>query len=264
MLGRNAIDEVDYIIVGAGSAGCVLANRLSADSDNHVAVFEAGRPDNSWKIHMPAALTYNLEDDKYNWFYHTEPEPEMANRRLYWPRGKVLGGSSSLNAMVYVRGNAKDYDRWEREGAKGWSYDNVLPYFKKSETYSKGGNEYRGDSGPLQVSHMCVDNPLFDAFVEAGVEAGYPRTDDINGEEQEGFGRFDMTIHNGKRCSAADAYLHPVLIKRENLTCYTSAFITKVIIHNHQAVGVEYLHDGVVKECYARKEVMCHRHDNCG
>lgn len=256
MAQRVRVDEVDYIIIGAGSAGCVLANRLSANADMTVALFEAGKSDRTWKIHMPAALTYNLENDKYNWFYHTEPDKNMNNRSLYWPRGKVLGGSSSLNAMVYIRGHAKDFDRWQSEGADGWGYDNVLPYFKRSETYSKGGDYYRGDSGPLKVSHKMIDNPLFDTFVEAGLQAGYQHSEDINGAEQEGFGRFDMTIDNGVRCSAAKAYLHSVKHKRDNLYCYARSFVTKIIIKNAKAIGIEYLYRGQIKRCYAKREVI--------
>ena len=248
--------SVDYIIVGAGSAGCVLANRLSANKDVRVAVFEAGKDNSSWKVMMPAALTYNLESNQHNWYYQTEPQQALNNRKLYWPRGKIVGGSSALNAMVYIRGNAKDYDRWHDEGATGWNYDNVLPYFKRAETYSKGGNDYRGSDGPLQVSSKISDNPLFDAFIQAGVEAGYPATDDVNGKQQEGFGRFDMTISNGKRCSAAAAYLTREVRHRQNLTIHASSYVVKIIIDNKKAVGIEYLQSGELKRCYAEREVI--------
>lgn len=249
-------NSVDYIIVGAGSAGCVLANRLSAHPEIDVAVFEAGNYDNTWKIHMPAALTYNLENDRYNWFYHTQPEAALNNRRLYWPRGKVLGGSSALNAMVYIRGHAKDYDRWHLEGATGWNYESVLPYFKRSETYSKGADYYRGSTGPLKVSHMISHNALFDAFIHAGIQAGYPYTDDVNGAQQEGFGRFDMTIDNGKRHSTAAAYLKPALKQRKNLHCHTRAYTTKILFQGNKAIGIEYIQNKKIKRCYARREVI--------
>lgn len=248
--------QVDYIVVGAGSAGCVLANRLSANPEIDVAIFEAGKKNNSWKVNMPAALTYNLENNKHNWFYHTEPQEELNNRKLYWPRGKVMGGSSALNAMVYIRGHAKDFDRWDAEGATGWNYDNVLPYFKRSESYSKGGNFYRGDSGPLKVTHKASDNPLFEAFIEAGMQAGYPYSEDINGAQQEGFGRFDMTIDRGQRCSAANAYLNPDIRKRKNLICHTEAHVIKIISNRRKAIGVEYLQSGKLKRCYAAREVI--------
>jgi choline dehydrogenase len=247
---------VDFIIVGGGSSGCVLANRLSVHPDVSVALFEAGRANNSWKVRMPAALTYNLENDKHNWFYHTEPQSELFNRKLYWPRGKLLGGSSALNAMVYIRGHAGDYDRWHAEGATGWNYENVLPYFKRSESYSKGANKYRGASGPLHVTHKVSENILFDTFIEAGVQAGYPRSDDVNGENQEGFGRFDMTIHRGRRHSAANAYLTSDVLLRPNLQCHTRAHVTRIIIENKRAVGIEYMQNGKLKQCYARREVI--------
>lgn len=247
---------VDYIIVGAGSAGCVLANRLSENPDINVALFEAGPHDNTWKIHMPAALTYNLCNDRYNWFYHTEPQSKLNDRQLYWPRGKVLGGSSALNAMVYIRGHAKDYDRWHQEGAKGWHYENVLPYFKRSETYSKKADYYRGDRGCLKVTHQILSHPLFDAFIEAGIQAGFPYTEDFNGAQQEGFGRFDMTIDKGKRCSAATAYLKPIFHSRKNLKCYLQAHVTKILFDGHKAIGIEYLQHNKLQQCYAQREVI--------
>lgn len=255
-MSRTRHQQVDYIIVGAGSAGCVLANRLSVNPDTLVAVFEAGKHSESWKVNMPAALTYNLADDRHNWFYHTEPQQELHQRCLYWPRGKIVGGSSALNAMVYIRGHAKDFDRWHREGATGWNYENVLPYFKRSESYSKGGDFYRGDAGPLKVSHKISDNPLFDAFIEAGMQAGYPRSADINGAQQEGFGRFDMTIDKGERCSAAKAYLDADVRRRKNLFCHVEAMVTKVLTYRGRAVGIEYIQRGELKRCFADKEVI--------
>ncbi|MET1027965.1 MAG: choline dehydrogenase [Dongiaceae bacterium] len=249
----------DYLIVGAGSAGCVLTSRISADSSLKVCVLEAGPRDAwwNWKISMPAALMYNLCDDKYNWFYHTEPQAYMNNRVMYWPRGRVLGGSSSLNAMVYIRGHALDYDRWAyKENCEGWSYQEILPYFRRAETREVGGDEYRGDSGPLWVHTGTQSNPLFDAFIEAAQQAGYPFTKDMNGYQQEGVGRMDMTIKNGRRWSAAMAYLHPAE-KRRNVTVETGALTQRIILEGNRAVGVEFVQNGQVKRYRAEREVIC-------
>ncbi len=249
-------ETFDYVIVGAGSAGCVLANRLTEDAEVKVLVLEAGPRDNNLWIHMPAALTFNLCHDKFNWFYHTEPQPHMDGRVMYWPRGRVLGGSSSLNAMVYIRGHALDYDRWaKKEGATGWSYFEVLPYFKRAETRLLGGDVYRGSSGPLYVSTGAQRNPLFEAFIEAGQQAGYPFTPDLNGCQQEGFGKMDMTIYKGRRWSAAMAYLRPAM-RRANLRVETRALASRILFEGRRASGIEYVHEGKIKRVRADREVI--------
>lgn len=249
--------EHDYIIVGSGSAGCVLANRLSEDGSNAVLALEAGPRDHwwDWRIHMPAALMYNLSSKKYNWYYNTVPQKHMNERTMYWPRGRVWGGSSALNAMVYIRGHALDYDRWEAEGAKGWSYADCLPYFKKAQSHELGEDDYRGGDGPLHVSRGRMDNPLFQAFMDAGVQAGYPYTADVNGYQQEGVGPYDFTIKNGKRWSASQAYLRPAL-RRKNLMARDKAMAYQVIFDGPKAIGIQYIHDRQIKKAKCRKEII--------
>ena len=249
--------EFDYVIVGAGSAGCVLAARLTEDPAVSVLVVEAGGKDHAWnwKIHMPAALAHPLADDKINWFYNSEPEPHLDGRRMYCPRGRVLGGSSSINGMAYVRGHARDYDRWAQGGLKGWDYGHVLPYFRKAETYDRGADDYRGGEGPLRVSAGPCVNPLHRAWIEAGRQAGYPITEDMNGRQQEGLARMDMTVHAGRRWSAAVAYLKPAMA-RPNLTVETRALTSRVLFEGRRAVGIEYAQGGQAKRVRAAREVI--------
>ena len=247
--------EYDYVIVGAGSAGCVLADRLSADGTNRVLVLEFGGSDRSVFIQMPSALAIPMNKARYNWQYESEPEPALGGRRLHTPRGKVLGGSSSINGLVYVRGNALDFERWREEGARGWGYADVLPYFRKAETREEGGDEYRGSDGPLHTSYGTLKNPLHQAWLEAAREAGYPLTADYNGYQQEGFGRMDMTVHQGVRWSAANAYLRPAM-KRSNVTVVTHALATRLLVENGAATGVKYERGGVSRTVRAGKEVI--------
>ena len=247
----------DYVIVGAGSAGCVLANRLSEDPSTRVLLLEAGPPDHRWdfRIHMPGALARPLMGEAYNWAYHSEPEPGVDGRRLYCPRGRVIGGSSSINGMVYIRGHARDYDGWAAQGLPGWSYAEVLPYFRRCEDRGRGADPWRGAGGPLHVSTGASANPLFDAFIEAGRQAGYPVTEDMNGHQQEGLGRMDMTTWRGRRWSAARAWLDPAR-RRPNLEVVPHALATRVRFAGRRAAGVDYLERGRARTADAAREVI--------
>ncbi len=248
-------EHFDYVIVGAGSAGCVLANRLTEDGRHAVLLLEHGGSDRSIFVQMPTALSIPMNTSRYNWRYHTEPEPGLGGRSLHTPRGKVLGGSSSINGLVYIRGNPHDFDRWQEEGASGWSYAQVLPYFRRAETRLDGGDAYRGDSGPLQTRYGLLTNPLHDAWLKAGQQAGYPYTADVNGRQQEGVGRFDMTVGSGRRSSTANAYLRPAL-QRRNLSVRTHALVTRVLFEGRRASGVEYERGGARHVVRAAREVI--------
>lgn len=244
----------DYIIVGAGSAGCTLANRLSEDPLTSVLLLEAGGNDNEQNIHIPAAFS-KLFKTPYDWEYYTEEEPEMANRKMYWPRGRVLGGSSSINAMLYVRGHRRDYDSWREAGNEGWGYSDVLPYFKKAENQERGADEYHGVGGPLNVADLRSVNPLSRAFVEACLESGMPANNDFNGAANEGAGLYQTTQKNGARWSTAEAYLKPAL-KRPNLTVRVQTQVARVVIENGRAVGVAYLVKGQIEIARVNREVL--------
>ena len=254
MPGREA--EFDYVIVGAGSSGCVLANRLSADTGRSVALVEAGPRDKSFWIHLPIGYGRTMWDPAVNWKFHTEPEPNMAGRRIYWPRGRVLGGSSSINGLIVIRGQPQDYDRWANSGARGWSWNEVLPYFVKLENNADfAGDQLHGTNGPLPITSIRRRDELIEAFIGAAQENGVPRTDDFNGRSQEGAGYFQLTTRNGWRVSAADAYLLPAQ-KRANLTILTDSQVARILFEDRRAAGVVCRRDGETLKIKARRGII--------
>ena len=256
MANPTVMDSVDYIIVGAGSAGCVLANRLSEDGDTTIRVLEAGPMDRSlYALRMPAAYAVPLGSERYNWAYRSEPEPYLNGQSIYYPRGRVVGGSSSINGLVYFRGNPLDYDGWATNQLTRWTYAHCLPYFKRMETCDRGGNDFRGGEGPLEISTASDPGPLQRAYIEAGMQAGYPYTEDVNGYQQEGFFVMERTTQGGRRNSAARAYLHPAL-KRPNLVLQVKVLVERVEFEGTRAVGVTYIKDGRRRTIRAAREVI--------
>ncbi len=247
-------EEFDYIVVGAGSAGCPVANRLSADPKNRVLLLEAGPKDRNIWIHIPIGY-YRTMTSPLSWGYNTEPDEGIAGRSLLWPRGKVLGGSSAINGLVYIRGQKQDYDHWRQFGNEGWGYEDVLPFFKKAENQERGGDDHHGSGGPLQVSDIRDRREICDAFIEAAVATGIPRNNDFNGAEQEGVGNFQTTSHNGRRCSSAVGYLKPIL-NRPNLRIETDAMVTKIVFDGTKATGIAYRQQGTDKQAMVKGEII--------
>lgn len=245
----------DYIIIGAGSAGCVLANRLSENPNTSVCLIEAGPPDSSPWIHLPIGYGKTMWDPKVNWKFHTEPDPGMNGRKIYWPRGKCLGGSSSINGLIFIRGQKEDYDHWASLGNSGWSWDEVLPYFKKAEGNDRLGDPLHSKQGPLRASSIKKSHPLVEAFIQSANHLGVPTTEDFNNEEQEGVGYYQLSTHHGLRCSAAKGYLKPIR-SRKNLTVITNAQATKIIFENRLAVGVEYIQNQSKFVIRSRREII--------
>src|SRR5437667_6592434 len=255
MNNNNNASEFDYVIVGAGSAGCVLANRLSADGRHSVLLLEAGPKDTHIWIHIPLGYGKLFKEKSVNWMYQTEPEPELNGRQVFQPRGKVLGGSSSINGLLYVRGQHEDYDRWRQRGNAGWGFEDVLPYFKRAENQQRGADQYHGAGGPLPVSDWRHHDPLSEAFVKAAVEAGIPFNPDFNGATQEGAGFFQTTTRRGRRASSAFSYLRPAK-GRGNLHIETSALAQRLVFEGRRARAVEYRQNGALRTARARKEIL--------
>jgi choline dehydrogenase len=251
----SSIRSFDYIIIGAGSAGCVLANRLSANPNHSVCLIEAGPPDYSPWIHLPIGYGKTMWDPSVNWKFHTEPDPEMNNRPIYWPRGKCLGGSSSINGLIFIRGQKEDYDHWHDLGNDGWSWDEVLPYFKKAEGNDRLGEPLHSQIGPLRASSIKKTHPLVEAFIKSANQLGVPTTDDFNNLQQEGVGYYQLSTHNGLRCSAAKAYLKPIK-SRQNLSIITNAQVSKILFKDRQAVGIEYIKGGSKHQIASQKEII--------
>ncbi len=252
---KPSAGSFDYIIVGAGSAGCVLANRLTASGRHRVLLLEAGGDDRNIWIHIPLGYGKLFSNPKVNWLYTTEPEPELNNRRVIQPRGKVMGGSSSINGLLYIRGQHEDYDHWRQLGNAGWSFNDVLPYFRRAEDQERGGDELHGVGGHLKVSDVCEPHPLCEAFIEAAQISGFPRNDDFNGATQEGAGYFQLTTRNGRRWSTAVGYLKEAK-RRPNLKVVANALAARILFSGRRAIGVEYRHGGATRTAHANAEVI--------
>jgi choline dehydrogenase len=255
MAEAQSIMEADFIVIGAGSAGCAVAARLSEDPATRVALIEAGGQDNNRWIHIPLGFGKTFADPSVNWCYETEPDPGAGDRRVFWPRGKVLGGSSSINGMVYIRGQAEDFDHWRQLGNAGWSYDDVLPYFRRAEHQTRGADPFHGTGGPLCVSDVPDHHPICQAFIDASVALGFPRNDDFNGATQEGVGWHQTTTRNGRRCSTAVGYLRPAM-RRPNLRVVTEALTEQILFEGGRAVGIAYRRGGETRTLRATREVI--------